>query len=82
MDGCLWDAPCETRFSNDGTQAVVINRNGGHFLYKNDVLNALITVWDMAGNKEVSSESGAFRDLESVLVRARWQFAQGGPGGR
>ena len=70
MDGCLWDAPCETRFSADGNWAVVLERTGGQFLYKNDVLNSAFTVWDLAENKAAVRGAGALRDLESVLVKA------------
>ena len=70
MEGCLWDAPCETRFSADGGWAVVLERTSGQFLYRNDVLNSAFTVWDLAENQAVVRGSGALRDLESVLVKA------------
>ena len=69
MDDCLWDAPCETRISDDGALALVLDPAAGQFLYKNDALNASITIWDLAENKEVGRESGVFRDLESVLIK-------------
>lgn len=68
MDGCLWDAPCETRFSPDGSKAVALNRTDEQFLFKNDVLHASFTVWDLVENKETRRETGVLRDLESVLV--------------
>ena len=68
MDGCLWDAPCETRFSQDGKYAAIINRADGSILFKKEPLHNAISIWDLAENKEIKRESGEFRDLESILV--------------
>jgi hypothetical protein len=70
MEGCQWDAPCETRFSANGGWAVVLERTGGQFLYKNDVLKSAFTVWDLAEDKAAARGSGALRDLENVMVNA------------
>jgi hypothetical protein len=70
MEGCLWDAPCETRFSADGSWALILERTGGQFIFKNDLLNSAFTVWDLAKNKAAARGEGALRDLENVLVKA------------
>ena len=69
VDGCQWDFPCETRFSADGKQAVVLNRTGEKIQFKTDGLRTSFSVWDLTENKEIGRESGVFRDLESVMVR-------------
>jgi len=69
MEGCLWDAPCETRFSADGNQAVILERSGGRFIFKNDILKSTFTVWDLAINKAAARGEGALRDLENVLAK-------------
>lgn len=68
-EGCLWDSPCETRFSPDGKQAVVLNHTGGQIQFKTDVLSASFSVWNVAENNEIDRESGVFRDLEGVLPK-------------
>jgi hypothetical protein len=65
--GCEWDSPCETRFSDDAGQAVVLNHAGEKIQFKNDNLHPAISNWDLANNQEIHSESGLFRDLEGVL---------------
>ena len=70
MVGCQWDAPCETRFSANGDWALILERTGGQFIYKNDILNSAFTVWDLAKNKAAERGSGVLRDLESVLMKA------------
>ena len=69
INGCLWDAPCETRFSEDGKYAAIINRADGNILFKNESLHSAISVWDLKGNKEIKREFGEFRDLESIIVQ-------------
>ena len=49
---------------------MVLERIGGQFVYKNDILNSAFTVWDLSNNKAAVRGEGALRDLESVLVKA------------
>jgi WD40 repeat protein len=67
--GCEWDSPCETRFSDDGGLAVVLNHAGEKIQYKNDNLHSSISIRNLANNQEIRSESGMFRDLEGVLAQ-------------
>ena len=69
VKGCQWDSPCETRFSPDGKQAIVLNHAGEKFQFKNNTLHLSISIWDLTKNQEHSNESGLFRDLEGVLVQ-------------
>lgn len=67
VDGCQWDVPCETRFSNEGRQAVVISQAGEKIRFKTNTLHPFLSIWDLTKNQEISSEPGLFRDLEGVL---------------
>ncbi|MDP2966009.1 MAG: hypothetical protein Q8N39_08260 [Pelolinea sp.] len=69
VEGCIWDSPCETRFSPDGKRAVVLNHAGEKFQFKNDTLHPSIFIWDLTKNQEIRNESGLFRDLEGVLAQ-------------
>ena len=80
MDGCQWDAPCETRFSADGDWAVVLERTGGQFLYKNDVLNSAFSVWDLAEEQSGGAGRGRPARPGKRAGESRWQPDPGGPG--
>ena len=69
QEGCQWDSPCETRFSLNGKQVVVLNHNGENVKYKNDTLYSSFSVWDLTKGQATGSETGQFRDLEGVLVQ-------------
>ena len=69
LEGCTWDLPCETRFSSNGKRAAVLSRAGKTIQFRNELLRTVVSIWDLGISREISSETGLFRNLEGVLIQ-------------
>ena len=68
VDRCLWDSPCQMRFSADGSKAFVLAGEGELVQYRHTILYPSIQVWDLNKGAKVTVLEGLFRNMDGIMV--------------